>query len=83
VLGISSSSDYPTAAGSFDNSFNGGTTIFNRVLDTNDQWDLVITRLLPTGDQLVGSTFLGGSGNDGLTVDPATFEADLDRVVRR
>jgi hypothetical protein len=66
VLGISSSIDYPTAASAFDNSFNFGTTIFNRVLDTNDQWDIVVTRLAPTGDRLVGSTFLGGTGNDGL-----------------
>ncbi len=66
VLGISSSTDYPTAASAFDNTFNFGTTIFNRVLDTNDQWDIVVTRLSPTGDRLVGSTFLGGSGNDGL-----------------
>ncbi len=43
-----------------------GTTIFNRVLFTEDQWDIVITRLSPDGGQLVGSTFLGGSDNDGL-----------------
>lgn len=68
VLGISSSPDYPTGASSYDKTFNGGTTIFNRVLDTNDQWDIVITRLPPTGDRLIGSTFLGGSGNDGLNL---------------
>ncbi|MBI1769209.1 MAG: PKD domain-containing protein [Bacteroidetes bacterium] len=68
VLGISSSPDYPTGANSFDKTFNFGTTIFNRVLDTNDQWDLVLTRLSPNGDHLVGSTFLGGSGNDGLNI---------------
>jgi hypothetical protein len=66
VLGISSSPDYPTGVNAFDKTFNLGTTIFNRVLNTNDQWDIVITRLSPDGDQLVGSTFLGGSGNDGL-----------------
>jgi hypothetical protein len=68
VLGISSSPDYPKSASAFDKTFNGGTTIFNRVLDTNDQWDIVVTRLSPTGDQLVGSTFIGGSGNDGLNL---------------
>lgn len=68
VLGISSSPDYPTGTNSFDNTFNGGTTIHNRVLNTDDQWDIVITRLSPNGDQLVGSTFLGGSGNDGLNL---------------
>lgn len=68
VLGISSSPDYPTGAGSYDRTFNFGTTIFNRVFDTDDQWDIVVTRLSPNGDHLVGSTFLGGSGNDGLNL---------------
>jgi hypothetical protein len=68
VLGISSSPDYPTGANGFDKTFNLGTTIFNRVLNTDDQWDIVLTRLSPNGDQLVGSTFLGGSGNDGLNI---------------
>lgn len=68
VLGISGSPDYPTGAGSFDRTFNLGTTVFNRVLNTNDQWDIVVTRLSPQGDRLIGSTFLGGSGNDGLNL---------------
>lgn len=68
VLGISSSPDYPTGAIAFDKTFNLGTTIFNRVLNTEDQWDIVITRLASGGNQLVGSTFLGGSGNDGLNL---------------
>lgn len=66
VLGISSSANYPTSGNAFDKTFNLGTTINNRVLDTNDQWDIVVTRLSSSGNQLVGSTFLGGSGNDGL-----------------
>lgn len=68
VLGISSSLNYPVSSNAFDNSFNFGTTIFNRVLNTNDQWDIVLTRLSPDGSQLIGSTFLGGSGNDGLNL---------------
>ena len=68
VLGISSSPNYPTSVNAFDKTFNFGTTIFNRVLNTEDQWDIVLTRLSPGGNQLVGSTFLGGSGNDGLNL---------------
>jgi PKD repeat protein len=68
VLGISSSTDYPTGINAFNKTFNFGITIFNRVTDTNDQWDIVLTRLSPNGDQLIGSTYLGGSGNDGLNI---------------
>lgn len=66
VLGISSSTNYPTSPDAFDKTFNLGATINNPVLDTDDQWDIVITRLSANGNLLVGSTFLGGSGNDGL-----------------
>ncbi|RAW02211.1 DUF7948 domain-containing protein [Pseudochryseolinea flava] len=66
VLGISSSPDYPTSSNAIDATFNPGALVFNRVLNTNDHWDIVVTRLSPNGDQLIGSTFLGGSGNDGL-----------------
>ncbi len=66
VLGISSSPDFPTSTGAFDSTFNFGTNIFNRVFNTEDQWDIALTRLTSTGDQLIGSTYLGGSGNDGL-----------------
>jgi hypothetical protein len=68
VLGISSSTNYPVSSNAFDNSFNSGTPIFNRVLNTTDSWDVVLTRLTSAGNQLVGSTFLGGSGNDGLNL---------------
>lgn len=68
VLGISGSPDYPTSGNAFDKTFNLGTTVFNRVLNTSDQWDIVVTRLSSGGDQLIGSTFLGGSGNDGLNL---------------
>lgn len=66
VLGISSSPDFPTSSNAYDGTFNSGTPILNSVLNTTDEWDITLTRLSSTGDQLVGSTFLGGSGNDGL-----------------
>lgn len=66
VLGISSSPDYPTGESSFDRTFNNGSRIDNQVLNTTDEWDIVVTRLSRDGNILVGSTFLGGTGNDGL-----------------
>ena len=68
VLGISSSPNYPVSPDAFDNTFNNGSPIFNRVLNTTDEWDIVLTRLSKDGDQLIGSTFLGGSANDGLNL---------------
>lgn len=55
VLGASSSNNYPTSAGCFDASYNGG--------GADD--DIVVTHLNNNGSALVGSTYVGGSLNDG------------------
>ncbi len=52
VTGWTNSTDFPTTVGAYDTSFNGGDDCF-------------ITHLNSTGSQLLYSTYLGGSGNDG------------------
>ncbi len=49
ITGYSESPAYPTTAGAFDTSYNGGG-------------DVVVTKLSPSGAALVFSTFVGGSG---------------------
>jgi hypothetical protein len=59
VLGASSSSDYPTTAGAFDTTANGG-------------FDATLTKLNPAGSALVYSTFIGTNnvdGGSGLVID--------------
>jgi hypothetical protein len=61
VLGFSSSTDFPTTAGAFDTTANGG-------------FDATLTKLNPAGSALVYSTYLGGNDFDsgsGLVVDGA------------
>src|SRR4051795_1079341 len=61
LLGFSSSTDFPTTAGAFDTTTNGG-------------FDTTLTKLNAAGSALVYSTYLGGSDGDGasgLTVDGA------------
>ncbi len=52
ITGITQSKDYPTTVGAFQTSIKGGSDVFISKLDGN----------LST---LLGSTFLGGSGNEG------------------
>jgi hypothetical protein len=62
VTGGTSSADFPTTAGAFDTSFNGGSA------------DAFVTKLDPSGSQLVYSTYFGGSGGErgtGIAVDAA------------
>jgi hypothetical protein len=59
VTGDSVSSDFPTTAGAFEPTYNGGQDAF-------------VTKLSPDGSSLVYSTFLGGTSSDvgkGIVVD--------------
>ena len=61
VTGTTSSPDFPTTAGAFDTTANGG-------------FDVFVTKLNAAGSALVYSTFLGGSDSDspgGLAIDAA------------
>lgn len=65
VLGTSSSTDYPTSGSAFDRVFRGGTRI-DAVVDYAMGTDIVVTKLARDGRQLLASTLLGGTSNDGL-----------------
>lgn len=55
LLGKTYSSNFPVTAGSFDNTFNGIC-------------DLVVCKFNPSGSSLLASSFVGGSGEDGVNV---------------
>jgi gliding motility-associated-like protein len=52
IYGSTNSANYPTTSNAFQSSIGG-------------DFDIVVSKLNPDGSQLVGSTFLGGTGNDG------------------
>jgi gliding motility-associated-like protein len=68
VLGTTASTDFPTSAGAYDASFAGGTpfTPSGLGLSYPNGSDMIVARLNANGSALIGSTYLGGSGNDGL-----------------
>jgi gliding motility-associated-like protein len=69
VFGTSSSFNYPTTTGAYDNSYNGGTaTNMQNGLGVNyvNGSDIVVSRLSANGASLLASTYIGGSSNDGL-----------------
>ncbi len=60
ITGYTASSSFPTTSGAFDTDYNGGLT------------DAFVTKLNPTGSNLVYSTYLGGGEYDngrGITID--------------
>ena len=70
VLGTSGSADYPAMSNAAQRQFAGGVPTdpfgYGPPYDAPNGSDLVITRLNATGTALVGSTYLGGTGNEGL-----------------
>jgi CHU_C Type IX secretion signal domain/PKD domain len=64
VLGTTSSLNFPMS-NPYDASFNGGTVEQNIYQYTNGS-DIFVARISGDGRQLLASTYLGGSANDGL-----------------
>lgn len=67
VFGTSGSSNYPTTTNAYDDTFAGGNGVtVTDVIDFVGGSDIILTVLSADGSSLVGSTFFGGSANDGL-----------------
>ena len=67
IFGTTGSPDFPITPSAYDTSFNGGANIsYDGVLNFPFGVDLFVARLSEDGSQLLSSTFIGGSGNDGL-----------------
>lgn len=72
VLGVTSSPNFPTIAGCIDQSFNGGPTIITNELSFQGS-DIYVSHFDAAGSNLVGSTYLGGSGTDGINAGSLYF----------
>jgi gliding motility-associated-like protein len=68
ILGTTSSPDFPVLASSYDAGFNGGVSYIGTTPSYTNGADIVIAKLNSSGTILVGSTYIGGSGNDGLNI---------------
>jgi gliding motility-associated-like protein len=81
-FGATSSANFPITANAYDNSFNGGSTTpntnfyFNGVYYQNLGTDIYVAKLSANGHNLLGSTFVGGTGNDGINYVTASLPYD-------
>lgn len=93
VFGTTASNNFPVTASAYDTSFNGGINpgVFTGLaVHYATGSDIIITRFNSSGTALLASTYLGGSGNDGLTypeyvglhfnyADEVRGEIDIDK----
>ena len=67
ILGTTGSSNFPTSSNAYDTTFNGGTDItYDNVIKFPEGVDIFIAKISENGDQLLSSSFIGGSNNDGI-----------------
>jgi gliding motility-associated-like protein len=76
ILGITGSEDFPTTENAYSRIFQGGDSVSNALGGYNSGFsggvhyyygsDLFVTRLSEDGRRLTGSTYLGGTDNDGI-----------------
>jgi gliding motility-associated-like protein len=81
VLAVTGSSNFPTTVGCYDATFNGGTPIpltggFVNLAGGEGYGfdfgtDIVVAHLSSDATTLIGSTYVGGAGNDGLNQSAA------------
>lgn len=86
VLGTTSSDNFPTSSSCFDNQFSGGSAIgvgtgnnnnSNSVSYPNGS-DIIITKFNAAGTGLLASTYIGGTGNDGINLSDTLQKAYAD-----
>jgi len=68
VLGISSSNNFPTTAAAFGSNLRGGDALIPNVTNSINinGADIVVTVMNEDGNDLIGSTYVGGNNNDGI-----------------
>jgi len=82
VFGTTGSDDFPITDGAFQQEFLGGTSLPLTgigVTFTNGS-DMIVARLNEGGDQLEGSTYIGGSENDGTNTSTSLKYNYADEV---
>lgn len=82
LFGSTSSSDFPTSSGAFNTNHNGGDLGYDfgttGVNHASFGIDLFVSKLSADGTSLLGSTYVGGSGNDGVNYNATNFGAFTD-----
>ncbi len=82
ILGTTGSPNFPTSLSAFQTGFNGGDQVNTGIgFSLSGGTDMFVAKLSPGGNILMASTFVGGSGNDGISVNtPFNFNyGDLFR----
>ncbi len=71
IFGTTGSNDFPTTQNAYDTTFNGGTDVtYDNVILFPNGTDIYVSKISEDGTQLIASTYIGGSKNDGFNFRP-------------
>jgi gliding motility-associated-like protein len=75
VYGVTSSSDFPTTTNAFRSVFLGGIpyNISGNGVDLDAGSDIFVSKISSNGHQLLGSSYFGGTQNDGVNTGPLAY----------
>lgn len=78
MFGVTSSPDFPVLGNAFQTNFLGGNSVFFSSNGTNFSFgtDIYVAKISSNGHDLLGSTLIGGSDNDGIIYNEATGSYD-------
>ncbi len=82
IYGSTSSTNFPTTVGVFDNTFNGGNSVnfVSNGANFIGGTDIFVAKFNINGSSLLGSTYVGGNANDGINYNasnPALYDSLL------
>ncbi len=83
AFGATSSKDFPTTSGCLQSIHGGGTkfnAVYNGALFGNNGVDIWTAKISSNGHNLLGSTYIGGSGNDGINANSTGTAANYNGV---
>ncbi|MBT4479309.1 MAG: T9SS type B sorting domain-containing protein [Flavobacteriales bacterium] len=82
VFGTTGSDDYPTTTGAYDTTFKGGPPFSPSGLGVSfpNGSDIIVSRFSTSGGDLLSSTYIGGSKNDGLNTSQKLKKNYADEV---
>lgn len=78
-FGATSSKDFPTTNGCFQNTHGGGSkfnAVYNGAMFGDDGVDIYTVKISSNGHNLLGSTYIGGSENDGINANSTGLAAN-------
>ena len=79
AFGATSSYDFPTTSGCLQSIHGGGSkfnAVYNGALFGNNGVDIWTAKISSNGHNLLGATYIGGSGNDGINANITGLAAD-------